>query len=274
MALSVAGSSVASGVELVQEIYTASPNQLYKLVFIGNGAFQLIAGVSNKAVEVPGSSLADGVVLTQNGVSNTALNQQFVFEFLKYEEPVVVKKGPVAKDIHVKAESGKATTFSTTDHVTAGDAALAWETLTITAQPAHGAMRVLSGGQMEYTSATGFAGNDTCRYTISDQNKAVSAQALIVITVAAKESSADRIAIATILSPNSTSGFRIPAFEQYNKVSLLVSSRNGQRVYAADNYANGAWTGRGLAFGIYYYVLTLRKGTEKQVVKGYVCLVY
>ncbi|MFD2966722.1 DUF7507 domain-containing protein [Sphingobacterium bambusae] len=81
--------------------------------------------------------------------------------------------------------------------------------------------------------------------------------------------------IPNIFTPGKNDGindtFEIIGHKQFDRIKLVVINRWGNEVYKNDQY-NNDWNGSNLPEGTYYYHITTFKGSETQVLKGWVMI--
>lgn len=135
--------------------------------------------------------------------------------------------------------------------------------------PSNGTVVSNADGTITYTPVFGFAGEDAFTYRVQDEYGLWSNVATVRITV-----TTNALFIPNIFTPNGDGNnetFEIIGIEAYDRVELTVINRWGNEVFRDRNYQND-WNGGGLNEGTYYYLVTLRKGDEETVHKGWVLI--
>lgn len=134
----------------------------------------------------------------------------------------------------------------------------------IVKQPIHGTLLVNADGTVTYTPSSGFVGEDTFDYEVSDaQGKTSTAH--VVIVVKPRD-----LKIPNVFTPNGdgkNDNFEIIGVENYDRVDLVIVNRWGNEVYRMNNY-NNKWNGQGLNEGTYFYIIEAFNGNKKRVFKG------
>jgi len=141
--------------------------------------------------------------------------------------------------------------------------------IVIVSYPANGTVSVNADGTVIYTPNRGFSGPDQFTYTITDLKGKVSNVTLVSLDIVPIP-----LFIPNTFTPNGdgkNDTFVIIGRESYDAIELTVINRWGNEVYRSANYQND-WAGSGLNEGTYYYILTLKKGSDKVVKKGWVLL--
>jgi len=135
--------------------------------------------------------------------------------------------------------------------------------------PLHGQVTVGMNGEVVYTPDPAFSGADEFTYTIADVSGRVSNVAIVTIQV-----SSTYFFIPNTITPNGdgkNDTFKIVGRENFDHIELSVMSRWGGEVYRNVNYKD-EWDGGGLNEGTYYYILSLKKGSENLVRKGWILI--
>ena len=96
---------------------------------------------------------------------------------------VTVNRPPVANNDAVTTDQGVAVAVQLLANDTDADGTLVTSSVAIVQQPANGTVLVNSSGVATYTPNVDFSGTDTFRYTVRDNNSAVSNAATVTITV-------------------------------------------------------------------------------------------
>lgn len=139
----------------------------------------------------------------------------------------------------------------------------------IIGQPQHGTVSIGTNGTIAYTSERGYVGTDQLTYRVKDAEGNWSNVATVTIVVAANP-----LRVPNIFTPNGdgqNDRFEIEGIEGFDRAELVVFNRWGNEIYRQNDYDN-SWGGAGIHEGTYYYVLTLHKGNDRQVEKGWVVL--
>lgn len=139
----------------------------------------------------------------------------------------------------------------------------------IVGQPQHGTVSMGTNGTIAYTSDRGYVGTDQLTYRVRDTEGNWSNVATVTIVVAANP-----LRVPNIFTPNGdgqNDRFEIEGIEGFDRAELVVFNRWGNEIYRQNDYDN-SWGGAGIHEGTYYYVLTLHKGNDRQVEKGWVVL--
>ncbi|HEU0068891.1 MAG TPA: Ig-like domain-containing protein, partial [Nitrospiraceae bacterium] len=96
---------------------------------------------------------------------------------------VTVNRPPTANNDAVTTDQGEAVAIQLLANDTDADGTLVGSSVAITQQPANGTVLVNASGVATYTPNVDFSGTDTFRYTVRDNNGAVSNAATVTITV-------------------------------------------------------------------------------------------
>src|SRR5690606_27221669 len=142
-------------------------------------------------------------------------------------------------------------------------------TVQIVTQPQHGTVSIGTDGTIAYTSERGYVGEDRFTYRVQDSEGHWSDPAEVIVNVAANP-----LRIPNIFTPNGdgqNDRFEIEGIEGYDRVELVVFNRWGNETYRHNKYDN-TWDGANIQEGTYYYMLTLHKGNDSQVEKGWIVL--
>lgn len=149
-----------------------------------------------------------------------------------------------------------------------GSSAILVRQVRVVVQPQYGSAVVNSDGSITYRARSGYLGQDSFRYEITDE-EGQTAVATVYITL---ESCPVRVP--NVFTPNGdgiNDNFEIEGLEQFDRVELLVFNRWGNEVYRSTNYQNN-WNGQNLLEGVYYYRLTTYQGGNRQHQEGWVLL--
>ena len=113
-------------------------------------------------------------------------------------------------------------------------------------------------------------GTYTYPYTICEVlNPTNCSSAVATITI-----EASNVFIPNTFTPNGdgiNDTFEIVGIENYDQIGLTIVNRWGNEVYRNERYDN-RWNGAGLNEGTYYYIVTLKKGGQEEVRKGWVLI--
>ncbi|MFC7523503.1 Calx-beta domain-containing protein [Parapedobacter sp. GCM10030251] len=139
----------------------------------------------------------------------------------------------------------------------------------IVTRPQHGTVSVGTDGTVTYTSTAGYTGADGFSYRVKDSGGNWSGPAEVSVTVAANP-----LRIPNIFTPNGdgqNDRFEIEGIEGFDRAEVVVFNRWGNEIYRHNDYDN-TWDGAAIPEGTYYYMLTLHKGSTRQVEKGWIVL--
>ena len=158
--------------------YYASPYGFHHAFLYSNGNFTALGPFGVEALSVAyainDSGLMVGGATDSYNVSSHA--------FLEYtgvsgnQPPIAVNDSAItteATDVNINVISNDTDTDGTIDPAA----------VTVTSTPAHGAAVANTDGTVTYTPSTGFAGTDTFKYTVKDNEGAVSNEATVTVTV-------------------------------------------------------------------------------------------
>ncbi|MGK6352367.1 Calx-beta domain-containing protein [Parapedobacter sp. DT-150] len=176
---------------------------------------------------------------------------------------------PRAIDDGVTGYSNKVLVIPVLVNDAAGTRPLDAASVEIVTQPQHGMVSIGTNGTIAYTPAKGYVGEDRFSYRVKDSEGHWSNVAQVSVTVAANP-----LKITNIFTPNGdgqNDRFEIVGMEAFDRAELVMFNRWGSEVYRHSNYDN-SWGGGDIHEGTYYYILTLHKGSSRQVEKGWVVL--
>ena len=120
-------------------------------------------------------------------------------------------------------------------------------------------------GTVSYTPEQNYTGKDEFSYRVRDINGNWTNVANVYITV-------NGFFIPNVITPNGdgkNDNFVVIGLDSYDRGDLIIVNRWGNQVYANPNYGN-EWNAKGLNSGVYYYILQLFKGANKEVFIGYI----
>lgn len=185
--------------------------------------------------------------------------------------PTPKQSPPVAND---DAETTKINTpilikVITNDQPGASGSPIVASSIEIMSNPAHGILTVHADGTVTYTPNNSYYGTDVFTYRVKDEFGFWSNVATVKITI-----TNDVLKIPNVFTPNGDGAndvFEILGLPAFDKADLIIFNRWGNEVYKGDNYKN-TWDGNGLNEGTYYYMVTVFKGQQKNVYKGWVVL--
>lgn len=150
-------------------------------------------------------------------------------------------------------------------------------TISILTQPSHGILNNIGNGQMEYTAALNYIGNDLAVYQIcpTDPDCPCSEGAL-TFNIGGNIDGCD---VPSIITPNGDATnevFSIPCLVERGKYpdnELIIFNQWGDEVFRQAPYQNnwsGTFSGQDLPSGTYFYVLDL--GTGDKPLTGYLVI--
>jgi gliding motility-associated-like protein len=181
----------------------------------------------------------------------------------------IIDDAPQAINDNASTIINQPVSFSLTDNDLPSFNGLDRGSIIIVNLPANGIVQVNPDGTITYTPNRTYSGPDSFTYTITDLKGKISNKALVSIKVIPID-----LFIPNTFTPNGdgkNDTFRIIGRESFDSINLLIFNRWGNEVYRRNNYLDD-WDGSGLNEGTYYYLITLKKGGNEIVKKGWILL--
>lgn len=175
-------------------------------------------------------------------------------------------RGPDAMDDETEGPSGRRLTVVVLENDLPGHSPIVVNRVRVVVQPKNGTVSVNADGSVTYVSTTGYIGDDSFVYGVTDEN-GLADFATVRITVRQAE-----LLIPNAVTPNSDGKndlFVIQGLENYDSGDLTIFNRWGNEVYRSRNYKQN-WDAAGVSEGTYYYRLVLIKGGLETIHKGWV----
>lgn len=175
-------------------------------------------------------------------------------------------RGPRATNDEGEGPSGRRLTVVVLGNDLPGNSAILVDRVRVVVQPKNGTVFVNSDGSITYRSNTGFVGDDTFVYEITDEN---GQRDIATVRMAIQMA---ELLIPNAVTPNSDGKndlFVIQGLENYDNADLTIFNRWGNEVYRSRSYQQN-WDCAGVSDGTYYYRLLLKKDGVETIHKGWV----
>jgi len=199
---------------------------------------------------------------TVTDISGTAANNDLPTEH-------IIDSAPRALNDNSSTIINQPVTFSVTENDLPSFNGLDNGSVVVVKFPDNGQVSVNPDGTTIYTPNRGYSGNDQFTYTVTDLKGKLSNVALVSLNVIPIP-----LFIPNTFTPNGdgkNDTFKIIGRESYDAIELTVINRWGSEVYKNNNYLD-EWTGSNLSEGTYYYIIILKKGSDKTTKKGWILL--